>query len=84
LVAYKEISVKNKISVTVEQSLLEFLDSLPGESRSGKIERALLKLKKVMEERELRAQLGSCREDDAERVEREIWESTVAEAMWNE
>lgn len=76
--------MKSKISVTVERSLLEFLDSLPGESRSGKIERALLKLKKVMEEKELRAQLGGRREDDAERVEREIWESTVAEAMWNE
>jgi hypothetical protein len=78
------LPVKSKISVTVDRSLLKFLDSLPGESRSGKIESALLKLKKVIEDKKLRAQLKGCREDDAERVEREIWESTVAEAQWNE
>ena len=76
--------MKNKISITVERSLLEFLDSLPGESRSQKIERALQMLKKVTEERELRRQLaGSC-ETETERMEREVWESTIAEAMWNE
>jgi hypothetical protein len=76
--------VKNKISVTVERSLLEFLDSLPGESRSQKIERALLQLKKVTEEKELRRLLGGSREEDTERMEREVWENTIAEAMWNE
>lgn len=76
--------MKNKISVTVERSLLEFLDSLPGESRSQKIERALLQLKKVTEEKELRRLLGGSREEDTERMEREVWENTIAEAMWNE
>ncbi len=76
--------MKSKISVTVERSLLVFLDSLPGASRSQKIERALLQLKKVMAEKKLRIQLGGSREDDTERIEREIWESTIAEAMWNE
>jgi len=76
--------VKNKISVTVEQSLLEFLDSLPGESRSQKIERALLQLKKVTAERELRRLLAGSREEDTDRMEREVWENTIAEAMWNE
>jgi hypothetical protein len=75
-------SVKSKISVTMEQSLLEFLDSLPGDSRSEKIEGAVLKIKKVAEEKDLRVQLGGYREDDVERVERELWESTIAEAMW--
>jgi hypothetical protein len=76
--------MKDKISVTVERSLLEFLDSLPGESRSQKIERALQQLKKVVADRELRALLGGGREDDRERMEREAWERTFAEAMWNE
>ncbi len=76
--------MKGKISVTIDRSLLEFLDSLPGDSRSWKIEKALSKLKSVLEEEKLRAQLGAGREEDSERVEREIWESTVAEAMWNE
>jgi hypothetical protein len=76
--------VKSKISVTMDQSLLEFIDSMPGYSRSEKIEGAVRRLKKVAEEKELRGQLGGCREDDAERVERELWESTIAEAMWTE
>jgi len=76
--------LKSKISVTVESSLLEFLDSLPGESRSGKIERALSLVKGIMAERELRKQLSARYEDEGERVEREAWESAVAEAMWKE
>jgi len=76
--------VKSKISVTMDRSLLEFLDSLPGESRSEKIEGAVRKLKKVVAEKELRVQLGGYREDNVERVERELWESTIAEAMWTE
>ena len=79
-----EDSVKSKISVTVDQALVEFLDALPGESRSWKIEQALRKLQKVVEEKELRAQLTSYHENHAERLEREQWESAVAEAMWNE
>ena len=76
--------MKNKISVTVERSLLEFLDSLPGESRSEKIERALRQLKRVKADVELRSLLAGSREDDTEHIEREVWESTIAEAMWNE
>jgi len=76
--------VKSKISVTVEHSLVEFLDSLPGESRSWKIEQALRKLQRLVEEKELRAQLLDYQEDDAERLERKQWESAVAETMWDE
>jgi hypothetical protein len=68
----------------MDRSLLDFIDSLPGESRSMKIESAVGKLKKVAEEKELRVQLGGYREDNAEQVERELWESTIAEAMWAE
>jgi hypothetical protein len=76
--------MKSKISVTMDRSLLEFLDSLPGGSRSEKIESAVRKFKKVTAEKELRVQLGSYREENAELAEREIWESAVAEAMWTE
>ncbi len=76
--------VKSKISVTVERSLVEFLDSLPGESRSEKVGRVLLQLKKATADRELRRLLEGGRENDAERMEREAWENTIAEAMWNE
>ncbi len=76
--------MKSKISVTMDQSLLDFLDSLPGDSRSEKIENAVRKVRKMAKERDLRMRLGGYREEDAERTERELWESAVAEAMWNE
>ena len=76
--------MKSKISVTIDQSLLEFLDSLPGDSRSEKVEGAVRKIRKVAEEKDLRVRLGGYHEDDVEQVERELWESTIAEAMWTE
>ncbi len=76
--------MKRKISVTVDRSLLDFVDSLPGESRSQKVEKALQQFKKLIAEKELRSLLGGYREDDKERIEREVWENTIAEAMWSE
>jgi len=76
--------VKGKLSATVEEPLLDFLDSLPGKTRSEKLERILSKFKQLEEEKELRRQLGGRSEDDDEQLEREAWERTVAEAMWSE
>jgi hypothetical protein len=65
---------------------LEFLDSLPGDTRSEKLERALSALRRATEERQLRDDLREhwTREKAGERSEREAWERTVAEVMWNE
>ncbi|MGH9462152.1 MAG: hypothetical protein ACRD1X_13095 [Vicinamibacteria bacterium] len=75
--------MKGKLSATVEGPLLEFLDSLPGKTRSEKLERVLKKFRELEAERLLRHQLGEFREDDEE-CEREAWEQTVSEAMWKE
>lgn len=76
--------MKGKLSATVEQPLLDYLDSLPGETRSEKLERVLSRDKKLREELELREQLAAYYEDDDERRDREAWELTVAEAQWRE
>ena len=75
--------MKGKLSATVEQPLIEFLDSLPGTTRSAKLEHLLTQYRLMEEERVLRKQLGQYREEEEERSEREIWERTMAEAMWN-
>ena len=75
--------MKGKLSATVEEPLLQFLDSLPGKTRSEKLERILKKFRELEEERVLRHQLSAAREDDEE-AEREAWEQTVSEAMWKE
>ncbi|MFQ5788981.1 MAG: hypothetical protein ACE5JI_00730 [Acidobacteriota bacterium] len=76
--------VKGKLSTTVAQPLLEFLDSLPGKTRADKLERVLSRFKRLEEERQLRRQLGAYLEDEDEQLEREAWDRTVAEAMWTE
>ncbi len=76
--------MKGKLSATVAEPLLEFLDSLPGKTRSEKLERILERFKQIEQEKLLRKQLSAYREDADEQIEREQWERTVAEAMWSE
>ncbi|HEY3132079.1 MAG TPA: hypothetical protein VGL91_21665 [Acidobacteriota bacterium] len=76
--------MKGKLSATVAEPLLEFLDSLPGKTRSEKLERVLERFKQIEQEKLLRKQLSACREGADEQLEREQWERTVAEAMWSE
>lgn len=79
-----EALVKVKLSATVEQPLIEFLDSLPGETRSQKLELVLSRYRRLYEELELRGQLAAYYEDEEERRDRESWELTVAESQWRE
>jgi metal-responsive CopG/Arc/MetJ family transcriptional regulator len=76
--------MKEKISVTVDRPLVQFLDSLAGRSRSEKIERVLRSFKAVQDEVTLRRALAGWREADAERSEREAWERTMESDQWNE
>lgn len=76
--------MKAKLSATVEQPLLEYLDSLPGKTRSEKLERVLARYKRLQEELDLREDLTSMYEDEQERRDREAWELTVAESQWRE
>ena len=75
--------MKGKLSATVDEPLLEFLDSLPGTTRSEKLALVLSKFRELEEERRLRQQLSEQSEEDQE-WEREAWEQTVSEAMWKE
>lgn len=74
--------MKRKISATVDESLLEFLDSLPGRTRSEKLERVLARFERMVDDKRLREQLAGHQEDEDERRERDAWERTFDEAMW--
>lgn len=76
--------MKSKLSATVNEPLIRFLDSLPGKSRSEKLERALSLLKQWQEEHQLRRDLASSHETQEDRKEREDWEQIMEEAMWSE
>ena len=74
--------MKAKLSVTLEESLMRFLDGLPGESCSEKLERVLRRYKEVSEELALRRMLAAYRESEAERDEREAWVRTIEHDAW--
>jgi hypothetical protein len=76
--------MKEKLSVTVDQPLARFLDSLPGRSRSEKLEAVLRRYRDVYEDQALRRALGGTHETDAERNEREAWERTLERDQWND
>ena len=76
--------MKTKLSATVEAPLVAYLDSLPGRTRSEKLERVLRRYRRLQEELDLRAELAACYEDEDERRDREDWELVVAEAQWRE
>ena len=75
--------MKGKISATIEEPLLEFLDSLPGRTRSEKLERVLERFKRIVDDQRLREQLARDR-DDEDWQETDAWERTFDEAMWRE
>ena len=76
--------MKGKLSVTLDQPLVRFLDSLPGESRSAKLERVLRGYRQVSQEAALRRALSAARENDAERLERLAWLRTIEADQWSE
>ncbi|MEW6325117.1 MAG: hypothetical protein AB1515_06995 [Nitrospirota bacterium] len=76
--------MKGKLSATIEEPLIKFLDSIPGKTRSEKLERILETFRRLEEDKRLRRQLGQHREEEDECLEREAWERTFEESMWSE
>ncbi len=69
--------MKTKLSVTVDAELVDFVDALPGTSRSAKIEGVLGRFRAVTEDQQLRRALAEATESDDERLEREAWVRTM-------
>lgn len=76
--------MKEKLSVTVDRPLVQFLDSLPGDSRSHKLEQVLRRFKEVSEDLELRRALAAHKDSKEEQRAHEAWLRMAEEAMWRE
>ena len=76
--------MKSKVSLTLDGSLLDFLDEQPGATRSEKVETALRRYRDAWTDMRLREELAvyNATEDDA--AETAAWRSVMQEAMWNE
>lgn len=73
---------KVKLSVALEETLVRFLDGLPGESRSEKLEWVLLHVKEASQDLALRRALQAHKGSHAERREHEAWVRTLEHDAW--
>ncbi len=76
--------MKTKLSVTLDESLVAFVDSEPGESRSEKIESMLRRYRDAQREAALRKELAAfsaTADDDAESA---AWRQVMEGSQWTE
>jgi hypothetical protein len=76
--------MKEKLSVTMDRPLVQFLDSLPGDSRSQKLEQVLRRFKEVSEDLELRRALAAHKDSKEEQRAHAALRDLMEEAAWRE
>jgi hypothetical protein len=76
--------MKAKLSLTLDEGLVAFVDAEPGATRSEKIESVLRRYRDVQRDLRLRKALAAFKETDDDRVETETWGRVMQEAMWRE
>jgi len=80
----REDIVKAKLSLTLDEALVAFVDGEPGATRSEKIESMLRRYRDVQRDLQLRAELAAFNETLDDRAETEAWQRVMQEAMWRE
>lgn len=76
--------MKEKLSVTIDRPLVRFLDTLPGRSRSEKLEAVIRRVRAVADDLALRKALAKHHESDQARAEAEAWRRTMERDQWSE
>jgi len=76
--------MKEKLSVTMERPLVRFLDSLPGDSRSQKLEQVLRRFQEVADDVELRRALAAHKDSDEEQRAHAALRDLMEAAAWRE
>src|SRR5688572_32799694 len=78
------ITVKKKLSVTLDETLVAFVDSETGESRSEKIEAIVRRFRQARRDAELRRELASVNSTTDDDAESAAWRAVMEESQWNE
>jgi hypothetical protein len=75
--------MKAKVSLTLDDALVDFVDRQPGATRSQKVEAALRRYRDAWRDIQLREELAAAgaQEEDAETA---AWRGVMQEAMWKE
>jgi metal-responsive CopG/Arc/MetJ family transcriptional regulator len=76
--------MKAKLSLTLDQSLVAFVDSEPGESRSEKIEAMLRRYREARRDASLRLELAAFNASSEDDAESAAWRQIMETAQWSE
>lgn len=76
--------MKAKVSLTLDEGLVAFVDAAPGANRSEKIESVLRRYRDVQRDLRLREALAAFGETEGDGAETEAWRRVMQEAMWKE
>jgi metal-responsive CopG/Arc/MetJ family transcriptional regulator len=76
--------MKAKLSLTLDEGLVAFVDAEPGATRSEKIESMLRRYRDVQRDMRLREELAAFGESADDRSETEAWQRIMKEGMWKE
>ena len=76
--------MKAKLSLTLDEALVAFIDAEPGATRSQKIEWVLQRYRDVQRDLRLREELTGSGDTADDRIETDAWRRIMQEAMWRE
>ncbi len=76
--------MKAKLSVTLDESLVTFVDSEPGESRSEKIASMLRRYREARQDIALRQELAAHDAAAGDDAESAAWRQVMEGSQWNE
>ncbi len=76
--------MKSKLSLTLDEGLVAFVDREPGATRSEKIESVLRRFRDVQRDLLLREELRAFGTTDDDNREHDVWVRMMQEGMWKE
>ncbi len=76
--------MKAKVSLTLDDALVAFVDAQPGATRSEKVEAALRRYRHAWEDMKLREELAAFNAPADDRAEADAWRGAMQEGMWRE
>jgi hypothetical protein len=76
--------MKTKLSVTLDERLVMFVDSEPGKSRSDKIESIVRRFRDARRDAQLRRELAAANASEDDNAESDAWRQVMESAQWSE
>jgi hypothetical protein len=76
--------MKTKLSVTLDEALVVFVDNEPGSSRSDKIESILRRYRDAVRDVQLRKELAAFNSSTDDIAESDAWRQVMEASLWSE